>query len=70
MTTGAARAMWRQTARKLSMVLMGKQPSSMQFAQKNTWLLIEFKAIIQSEAFHEIRNCENMLPKSRAPGNN
>lgn len=49
---------------------MGKQPSSMYFAHKNTWLLIELKAIIQSGAFHEVRNCESMLPKSRAPGNN
>lgn len=25
---------------------------------------MEFKAIIQSEASHEVRNCESMLPKA------
>lgn len=56
--------MWRQTARKLNKVVMGKQPFSSYFAQKNTWFLIEFKAIIQSGASHEVRNCESMFPKA------
>lgn len=33
-------------------------------SEKNTWFLMEFKAIIQSEDSHEGRNCESMLPKA------
>lgn len=44
---------------------MGKQPPSPYFAQKKTtWFLIEFKAITQSEASHEVRDCESTLPKA------
>lgn len=43
---------------------MGKQPPSPYSAQKHTRALIENKAVIQLAASHDVRNCENAVPKA------
>jgi len=51
--------------KKIKQVAYGKIATfPMFFLRKHTWFLIKFKAIIQSEASYEVRNCESMLLKA------
>lgn len=51
--------------KKIKQVAYGKKDTFSIFcSEKTTWFLIEFKAIIQPEASHEVRNCESMLLKA------